>query len=136
MSLSTLEWHITGIGILFIILALSHAFFPAYFKWRQDLAPISLINRQIMHVHMFFIALVVFLLGILCLTSAHELLHTRLGQKLSLGLGIFWGIRLFFQFFVYSPKLWRGKRFETTIHILFSLLWLYISAIFILAFLH
>ena len=64
-----------------------------------------------MYVHSFFIALVVFLIGLLCLTSATELLNTVLGKRVSLGLAIFWGIRLAIQFVGYSTKNWKGKSF-------------------------
>ena len=55
----------------------------------------------------------------------------NLGKKISLGLGIFWAIRLFIQFFVYSSDLWKGKKLETSIHILFSIFWTYFSSIFL-----
>ena len=129
-----MELHIKIIGILSITLALIHFIFPKYFKWKKELTTLSLINRQIMEVHTFFIALVVFLIGVLCLTSANELTTTPLGKKISLGLGVFWTIRLYIQFFGYSPALWRGKTFETTVHILFSFLWVYLSSVFFLAF--
>ncbi|MEL6392627.1 MAG: hypothetical protein AAFR97_07715, partial [Bacteroidota bacterium] len=61
---------------------------------------------------------------------ANELLSTQLGKNLSLGLAIFWTCRLLAQFFWYSSDLWRGKRFETIVHIVFSCLWLYLSAVF------
>jgi len=70
-------------------------------------------------------------MGLLCITSASELIDTPLGKKISLGLGVFWSIRLYVQFFVYSPTLWKGKKFETTVHILFSALWTYLSIIFL-----
>jgi hypothetical protein len=69
-------------------------------------------------------------MGLLCLTSSAELVNTSLGKRISLGLGIFWGIRLVIQFLGYSSKLWRGKRFETTMHIIFSILWIYLTYIF------
>lgn len=112
-------------------LALVHIIFPRYFRWQVELERISLVNRQMMVVHTFFIALTVFLMGLLCLTSATELVHTSLGKKISLGLGIFWTVRLFVQFFGYSSELWKGKPFETTVHILFSGLWLYLSTVFL-----
>ena len=84
-----------------------------------------------MKVHTFFIALVVFLIGLLCLTSSNELINTELGKKVSLGFGIFWSCRLFIQFFVYSSKLWKGKKMETIIHIIFSILWVYLSYTFL-----
>jgi hypothetical protein len=83
-----------------------------------------------MQVHTFFIAFVVFAMGLLCLTSATELMGTTLGHKLSLVLGVFWGLRLLVQFFWYSPRLWIGKKLETCIHILFSLLWAYFTVVF------
>lgn len=84
-----------------------------------------------MTVHTFFIALFIFLIGLLCLLSPQDLIHTQLGKTISLGLGAFWAIRLFVQFFIYSRILWKGKRFETTVHILFSIIWLYFSSIFL-----
>ncbi len=125
-----MEIHFKIIGILFILLAMIHIPFPRYFEWNKELNGLSLINRQMMQTHTFFIALTVLLMGILCLTANHELISTAIGRKLTLGLGIFWLCRLIFQFFVYSPKLWRGKPFETTIHILFSIFWIYISIVF------
>lgn len=84
-----------------------------------------------MEVHTFFVALTVMLIGLLCWFYADNLINSQFGRVISMGLGIFWGIRLLFQFFVYSPKLWRGKRFETVMHIIFSLLWIYLTFVFI-----
>ena len=95
-------------GCLLIILSMIHLIFPRYFAWQTELRSISLINRQMMYVHTFFIAFVVFMIGVLCLTSFSELIGTDLGRKISLGIGIFWGVRLIIQFIGYSPKLWRG----------------------------
>ena len=104
--------------------------------WKEELKSLSLINRQRMTVHTFFIALVVFLMGILCLTSSTELIETSLGKLISLGFGFFWTVRLFFEFFIYSPTLWKGKTFETIMHVLFSLLWAYLSTVFWLNYLN
>ena len=130
-----MELNIKIIGILLIILAVIHVAFPRYFNWKQELKSLSIINRQLMYVHSFFIAFVILLIGILCLTSANEIIGTTLGHRISLGLGIFWTTRLFIQFFGYSPKLWKGKTFETIIHIFFSIFWIYLSAIFLVIYL-
>jgi len=126
-----METHFKIIGVLLVALALVHIIFPRYFKWKEELKSLSLINRQMMAVHTVFIALIVFLIGLLCLTSATELIETKLGKTISLGLGIFWTTRLFIQFFGYSTELWKGKTFETAVHILFSLLWAYLSIVFL-----
>lgn len=130
-----MEIHLKIIGILFILLSLIHIAFPTYFKWGEELKSLSLINRQMMTVHTFFIALVVCMMGLLCLTSSSELIETNLGRKISLGLGVFWMIRLFIQFFGYSSELWKGKRFETIMHVLFSLFWVYSSLTFLIIYL-
>ena len=122
--------HIKITGFILMVLALLHLIFPRYFNWEKELPALSLINRQMMVVHTFFIALMVFLMGLLCLSSADELIETSLGKKIALGLGVFWSIRLFIQFFGYSADLWKGKAFETIVHILFSLLWAYVSIVF------
>jgi succinate-acetate transporter protein len=107
-----------------------HIGFPSYFHWREELASLSLVNKQMMQIHTFFIALFVFLNGILCLMYAEELVVNPLGIIICKGLTIFWGIRLIFQLFVYSPALWKGKTFETSAHIVFTGFWCYLVWIF------
>ena len=130
-----MELHYKIIGIVLIALAFVHIIFPNYFKWKEELRSLSLINQQIMKVHTFFIALVVFLIGLLCLTSSNDLINTELGKKVSLGFGIFWSFRLIIQFFGYSSKLWKGKKMETAVHIIFLFLWTYLSYVFITVYL-
>jgi hypothetical protein len=125
-----MEIHLKIIGILLIGLALAHVIFPKYFNWKDELRPLSLINKQMMLVHTFFVALTVLLMGILCLASITDLIVTTLGKKICFGFGLFWSIRLFIQFFGYSKALWKGKIFETVVHIIFSLLWTYLSVVF------
>ena len=130
-----MEFHLQLTGVLLIILALLHAVFPKYLDWKRDLSSLSMANRQIMYVHSFFIALGVALIGLLCLTSSHQLLYTPLGKKIALGLALFWSARWLVQFFGYSSKLWKGKRFETVVHVLLALFWTYLSIVFIFTYL-
>lgn len=125
-----MEIQLKIIGCLLIGLAFMHVVFPKYFNWKKELQSLDLINREMMIVHTFFIALGVALMGVLCLTSAKEILETNLGHKVALGFGIFWTIRLFIQFFGYSSALWKGKQFETIVHVIFSMFWLYLSVFF------
>jgi len=127
-----MELQLKVTGVLLMLLAIVHSAFPQYFNWKKELRSLSLINNQMMYVHTFFVAIVVFLMGLLCAFCAEDIVHTKLGKQLAMGMCIFWGLRLVFQFFVYSPKLWRGKRFETVMHILFSILWTYLTLIFLL----
>lgn len=130
-----MEIHLKIIGVLLILLSMVHLVFPKQFNWKKDLAPITLINKQLMYVHTFFVAVVVFLIGLLSLLCADDLIHTPFGRKISLGLFVFWALRWIFQFFVYSPKLWRGKLFETLVHIFFSITWTYLCIIYLMIYL-
>jgi len=120
-------------GWLLIALASMHIILPRYFNWKTELPALSLFNRQVMYVHTFFIAFTVFLMGLLCVTSADLLLQTELGNRILLGIGVFWFIRLLIQWGGYSAKLWRGKPFETGVHIAFTALWSYLSGVFLYA---
>ena len=129
-----MEIHFKFIGFLLMALAAVHVIFPKYFNWKEELKLMSLVNRQMMIIHTFFIALTVFLMGLLCVTSAAELITTNFGKKISLGLGIFWLARLLIQFFGYSKALWKGKTFETIVHIVFALVWTYLSFVFLITY--
>ena len=127
-----MELHLKILASCLIGLGLVHAIFPRQFNWKQELNSLSMVNREMMYVHTFFIAFTLFLVGLLCLTSATDLINTTFGKRVSLGLGIFFSLRLLVQFFGYSSKNWKGKKLETIIHILFSIFWTYITAIFLL----
>lgn len=125
-----MDSHLKITGSLLIILGLIHSIFPRYFNWKEELKNVSLINKEIMYVHTFFIGLIVFLMGLLCLLASDDLLNTSLGHKILKGFSIFWGFRLIMQFFGYSSIIWKGKKFETTIHIVFALFWFYLTTLF------
>ena len=108
-----------------------HSVMDRHLHWKEDLAKLTLVNRQIFYVHTFFIALVLALLGALSLLGTPALLEksTLAGYFLA-GVTLFWLARLGFQFVVYSADLWRGKRFETFVHVAFSLLWSYYTVVY------
>ncbi len=119
-----LEWAFRLGGLGLIVLAFVHVGFARWFRWSDELAQLSLLNQQLMRVHTFFVAFGVALSGVLNLVAADLLVSTRLGFLLCLGFALFWVVRLYFQFFVYSSQLWRGKRRETAAHCVLSAVWL------------
>ena len=126
----TLSNHMQIVGILLMLLGLSHVFFNRYFQWERDLATVSLLTRQVFFVHSFFIGLVVALFGALSFFYSDALLqHAALNRAILAGMATFWLCRLFAQFFAYDSDLWRGDRFRTFMHVAFTLLWCYVSAI-------
>jgi hypothetical protein len=126
-----LDLHLRLIGLSLVLLALVHATFPKRFNWNEELPKLTLINRQMFEVHCFFIALTLFLMGVLCLAFPGALTSSsQLGCVVSAGLMIYWLCRLFCQFFVYHSSLWWHKGVETLVHVVFGFLWLYYVAIF------
>ena len=125
-----MEIQLKIIGVLLIALALLHAVFPAYFRWSKDLAGLQPINRQMMYVHAFFIALDGFLDGPLVPdVFAGDHRHPA-GKKGGLRVCRFLGRGLLVQFFGYSSSLWRGKTFETVVHVVFAVFWTYLATMF------
>ncbi len=131
MSLMSLETHLRIAGALLLLLAAAHPFFPKILGWKEDLAKLTLINRQIFLVHVGFIMLILVLFGVLTLGFAADLVApSRLAAVVLAGLALFWGLRLLTQQLVYDRSHWRGHRRNTVLHILASLLWCYLTAVF------
>lgn len=118
--------HLRLVGALLITLGLAHTAFGRFFKWKSELSRLSLLTRQIFQIHGFFIALVVAMIGV-CSAFFTDALLARgpLSRVVLSGFVIFWLSRLICQFFVYDPNIWRGRRFYTTMHVVFSILWVY-----------
>lgn len=122
--------HVQAAGICLLLLAGLNLFLPRHFGWNDELQRVSLLTRQVFHVHCRFIILTLVLMGLFDLLLADELLKpSPLAAAFLGGLGVFWGLRLVTQWFVYDRRLWVGKRFETAMHLLFSLLWLFLSGV-------
>ena len=118
-------------GALQIVLAALHLTFPKRFRWEAELARLSLLNRQMFLVHTMFLCLVLVLFGSLSLFSPRELLEpTRLARLVLGGIATFWALRLVVQWFVYDRSLWRGDRFRTLVHVGFTVLWAYLTAVY------
>ena len=125
----TLHLHLQILGALLISLALAHAFFARYFGWHRELAPLSVLARQVFHVHSFFIAVTVAEFGICTLFFTAALLEPgRLSRALLAGMFVFWLCRLYAQLFVYDSAIWRGRQFYTAMHVVFTMFWIYAAA--------
>lgn len=122
-------------GIALILLGLLHAFFPKRFKWAEEFERVSLLNRQIFYVHCLFLVIILIMMGLLSVVYAQQLQEpTPVNRALLGGLTFFWGLRLLIQWFGYSTELWRGNRFNTVVHFVFTGVWSFFTATYLLAF--
>jgi hypothetical protein len=123
--------HLKICGILMIGLAALHPLFALRFRWREELADVSLFTRQVFWVHSLFIVLVLLLFGLLSLAFSEALLErTMLARAVLAGFVTFWSLRWVAQHFIYSPALWRGHRLNTIMHVMFTALWTYLVVVY------
>ena len=132
----TLYVHLQIVGILLMLLGLSHIFFDRFFGWRRELTAVSLLTRQVFYAHNFFIGLTVVLSGAASFFCATALLRPgTLSRAILAGMATFWLCRLLAQFLAYDSAVWRGNRFRTSMHVAFSVLWCYVTLTYTVAFL-
>ncbi|MES2705882.1 MAG: hypothetical protein V4726_04695 [Verrucomicrobiota bacterium] len=118
-----------GAGL--ILLALMHVPISRKLHWREQAARMSPENEAVFHVHTFFLCLALVLMGLPALLDPSIFLEkSHAAAWGTWSLSGFWLIRLWCQWFTYSPQLWRGKRLETGIHWLFTVLWTLLSTVF------
>ena len=73
--------HLQIAGVLLILLALAQPLFDRYFGWSGETARLSTFTRQVFHVHGFFIAVILAMMGSLSIFRAAELVEpTRLAR--------------------------------------------------------
>jgi hypothetical protein len=129
-----MEYHLRIAGAFQIGLAIVHLSFPKRFHWKEELARLSLLNRQMFVVHTIFICFVLVMTGALSLLAPQTLLQsTPLARLVLGGFGGFWGLRLLFQWFIYDWRLWRGDSFNTFVQFLFTLMWIYLTSVYVAA---
>jgi hypothetical protein len=122
--------HLRIVGAVMALLVVMHAFVPGRLRWREELARLSTINRQIFKVHTMFIVLLLALFAVLFTAYAEALLEPGpLSRAVLTGLTVFWTLRLLTQWFVYSPEVWRGNRFNTVVHAVISMVWIYVAGV-------
>jgi hypothetical protein len=127
----TITLHLRIVGLMLVALATMGLFLPRKFNWRAEARHLSPLNRQILYVHNAFIILLLLMFAGLALGCTNALLDPHPVARAVLGgMAFFWFLRLVIQWFVYDASLWRGKTFETAMHVLFTGVWIYFSGTF------
>jgi hypothetical protein len=130
----TLTVDLKIVGVLLVLLGVSHVFFNRLFGWEQELRCVSLLTRKVFFVHTFFIGLGVVLAGAVSVLCADALLRPgALNRAILAGMALFWLCRLVAQFVAYDSAIWGGNRFRSSMHVVFSLFWGYVTATYLWA---
>jgi hypothetical protein len=123
--------HLRIVGVVMAALVPVNVIVPFRFRWHDEMTQLSLVNRQIVQAHAVFLVLTLALFSALLLTSASALLQpTSLSRAVLIGLTLFWALRMLMQWCFYSPAIWRGHRFNTVMHYIFSATWVYVTGVF------
>ncbi|MCU0633415.1 MAG: hypothetical protein MUE41_00975 [Gemmatimonadaceae bacterium] len=121
---------VAGAGLL--LLAIAHVPIARQLRWREEAARLSAANAAIFHVHTLFICAMLVLMGLPALLAPELfIVPSRAGAWLAWSFAAMWGLRLYVQWFVFPQHLWRGKAFETAMHLLFTVIWSGLTALFV-----
>lgn len=109
-------------GVLALAFAIFHIFFWKVFGWTSGLASLNRVNRGLMHVLNLCITFVLFYVAFLSLFNTEDLVSTRLGHTVLVGVSLFCILRAVEQIIFFGLK--------HTVSIVFFGLFLLGSAIF------
>ena len=92
-------------GVLHFGVLIASACVPQVLDWKQSLAKLDPLSRQVVWVHGAFIVLVIIGFGALSVALPPELASgTPLARAVCLFVAVFWAARLAVQFFVFDAK--------------------------------
>jgi hypothetical protein len=118
-------------GALHLFVACANFALPKILSYRENLAKVTPIIREIFFVHALYIVLVLVGIGLLCLFFPGDLAgSSRLGRFLSGFLAIFWSLRVVIQFCFYDRTIKLDHPFG---NVLFSTIFLYFAVVFVAA---
>ena len=128
MNIVPFLWVAGGVQLL---IAGANIGLPSRLRYRENLARLTPIVRQVFVVHSVYIGLVLVIFSALWIGYAPELASgSGLGRFLSASLALFWSLRVLVQLFYYDRELCRRYR---AAHIAFTLSFLFLSGVFIAA---
>jgi len=96
-------FNLRAVGVVMAALVAVNLVVPIRYRWREETARLSLLNRQIFQAHAMFLVLTLALFSALLVGYADALVEpTRLSRAVLAGLTMFWGLRMLMQWFFYS----------------------------------
>jgi len=126
-----LERWIQLAGLVQLGIASANIVAARLFRYRESLASVPLVVRNVFVVQNAFIVLILIGISLLCLVFPADLAgRTALGRAISGFLAVFWALRLAAQLFYYSAA---KKRDYPIWNVLFILVFVYLTIVFALA---
>lgn len=94
-------------GLFHLGFAVFHLSFWKLFRWKEDLASLSRINRAVMQILNLCLTYVFVVVGVVSIVYRREMVSTGLGRGLLVAIAVFWFLRLVEQIIFFGL---RGRR--------------------------
>ncbi|MCC6723447.1 MAG: hypothetical protein IT258_02980 [Saprospiraceae bacterium] len=92
-------------GVGHIVLSFASLLIPRFLNWKNDLAALPILLRQMFWTYAAYILVINFCFGIVSIWGADDLLNgSFLAKCLSLFIGFYWFARVLIQFFYFDRK--------------------------------
>ncbi|CAN5161054.1 hypothetical protein BH23VER1_BH23VER1_03470 [soil metagenome] len=115
--LEHLEWVLIAAAVGQLVLAAINLRLVKILGWEEDLRSMSLLVREVFHVHKWFISITLVIFAVLTLRFPGDLAGgSELGRWLAGCIGAFWGIRTWMQWAYYSPSHRRESSARMAVH--------------------
>jgi hypothetical protein len=116
--------------------AILNLFIVRLLGWKEDLARMPLLMREVFQVHAWFISVTLAIFAAMTWRFSAEMTTNPACRWLAGGIGFFWAIRVFIQFAYYSSNHWKGHAARTAIHMTLAVMYggfavLYLVAAFL-----
>jgi hypothetical protein len=119
------------VGASLIVLSLFHAVLWRTLGWGEEVVRLSPLNARVFAVHVFFIAFVLFALGLLSLVEPELLLvPSELARLLLMGVVVFWIARLAIQPLVFDRVMQAGWMRSPVVRVGANVVWLLYVAVY------
>lgn len=103
MSSEILEFLLFWSGIAHIILSIASIFIPKALKWKEELAPLQKLLRQMFWTYAGYILVINFCFGLVSIWGAKELINgSFLTQCITFFIALYWLVRVLVQFFYFD----------------------------------
>jgi hypothetical protein len=104
-------------------------------RWKDDLARLPILIRQVFQIHVWFISLTLLTFAALTLRFPGEIAAgiQPVYRWIACAIGLFWAIRSVLQVTYYSSSHWRGIPSRTAVHIILLVVYPGLAALYLTA---
>ncbi len=91
-------------GVFHLALAVFHLFFWRIFRWKEDLASLTRVNRAIVQILNLCLTFLFFVMAYVSFFHSAELISTSLGRTILASITLFWILRLILQIVFFGAR--------------------------------